>query len=84
LLHVVGRLGWAGAPLATQCLIVVSIVGGPIIGGVVLWSVEEAGLGRSAQRRAKWFAGLAVLGPFLIFLIMSWIANVIWGFQLAL
>jgi hypothetical protein len=84
MLYVLGRLGWYGAPFATQALILLSVVSGPIIGGVVLWSVGEADLVPSAQRRAKWFACLALVGPLLTFLIMSWVANIIWGFQLAL
>jgi len=78
-LTVLGKLGWVGAPRATQALILFSILGGPIIGSVVLWNVGDAGLAVSARRRAKWFAWLAMVGPLLTFLVVSWLANIYLG-----
>lgn len=76
ILQVLGRLGWYGAPRATQGLMLFSVVGGLVVGSVVLWSVREADLEPHALNRAQWLARFAVLGPFFTLVIMFWIARV--------
>lgn len=76
ILQVLGRLGWYGAARATQGLMLLSVVGGLVVGSLALWSVREAGLEPHGLRRAQWLARLAVLGPLFMLLVMFWIARV--------
>lgn len=76
ILQVLGRFGWYGATRATQGLMLLSVVGGLVVGSVVLWSVREANLEPHALNRAQWLARFAVLGPFFTLLILFWIARV--------
>jgi len=75
-LRLLGILGWYGAPQATQGLMLFSVICGLVVGSVVLWSVQEAGLDPQALNRAQWLARLTVLGPFFTLLVMFWIARV--------
>lgn len=76
ILQVLRKLGWYGAPRATQGLILLSVVGGLVVGSLALWSVKEAGLELDDLRRAQWLARLAVVGPLFTLLIMFWIARI--------
>lgn len=75
-LKALGWVGWLGAPRATQGLMVLAVVSGPIVGSLVLWSAKEAELKPSILRRAQWLARLALFVPFLTLLIMFWVARV--------
>src|SRR5687768_1841408 len=61
--RLLGMLGWAGAPEATQGLMLFSVICGFIVGSVLLWSVRESGLEPDALNRARWLARFSVLGP---------------------
>lgn len=76
ILQLLMRLGWDGAPRATQGLMVLSVLSGVAVGSVVLWSVKEAGLEPGAYNRAQWLARFAILGPFLTLLVMFGIAKI--------
>lgn len=76
LLQVLAWLGWHGAPRATQSLMLLAILGGVVVGGLVLWSVEEAGLDSAILNRARWMGRFAVIGPLLTLLIIFGIAKV--------
>ncbi len=76
ILQVLGRLGWYGAPIATQGLMLFSVVGGAVVGAVELWSIREADLEPHALNRAQWLARFAVVIPFLTLVVMFWIARV--------
>ena len=71
MLRLLGILGWYGAPLATQGLMLFSVICGLVVGSVVRCSVREAGLEPHALNRAQWLARLTVLGPFVTLLVMS-------------
>jgi hypothetical protein len=75
-LHILGRIGWYGAAEATQALMVISVFGGVVVGSIILWCIEEAGLPPLIARRAKWLAGLSIPGPLLTLLLMFWIASI--------
>lgn len=76
ILQILARLGWYGAARTTQGLMLLAVVGGPVIGSLVLWSVREADLEPQVLNRAQWLARLAVLGPVFTLLIMFWIARI--------
>lgn len=63
ILQVLARLGWYGAARTTQGLMLLSLISGPVVGSLVLWSVREADLEPHSLNRAQWLARLAVLGP---------------------
>jgi hypothetical protein len=73
ILRLLAILGWKGAPFAMQGLMLGSILGGPVIGSAVLCFIGEAGLPTSKVHRAKWLAGLAIIGPFLTLLMVFWL-----------
>jgi hypothetical protein len=76
MLQIIGKLGWQGVGRATQGLMVLSVVGGPIAGAVILWCVDESGLNPQLISRTKWLARLAVVLPLLTLLVMSFIAGI--------
>lgn len=74
-LRLLGMLGWAGAPRATQGLIVLSVLGGFIVGSVILWSAQEAELIPPTLRRVQWLGRFAFAVPLLTLLILFGLAR---------
>lgn len=74
--RLLGMIGWMGAGRASQGLALLAVVSGFVVGSVVLWSVNEAGLKTHALHRAQWFARVAIFGPLFTLLIMFWIAKI--------
>lgn len=70
-------LGLPGGARAIQALMLLTIIGGPVIGFIVLWSVKEANLEPHIRSRAIWLSRLAVPGPFLILLFLFWIVSIV-------
>jgi hypothetical protein len=70
MLQHLGRLGWYGAARATQGLMLLSVLGGPVVGLVILWCVDESGLSPLSISRTKWLARLPVVMPLLTLLVM--------------
>jgi hypothetical protein len=75
-LRLLALLGWAGAPRATQGLMLLSVFGGVVVGSLILWSVRDAGLEPRFCQRVQWLARFAVVGPFLTLAVMFWIARI--------
>ncbi|HWT01741.1 MAG TPA: hypothetical protein VN256_15955 [Pyrinomonadaceae bacterium] len=70
---------WAGVARASQGLILLAVVSGPVLGFLVLWSIKEADLEPQAQKRSAWLARLAIPGPLLTILTVFWITRLILG-----
>src|SRR4051812_39422369 len=71
------RKTWVGGVgRATQGLMILSVMGGPIVGTVILWCVDESGLNPQLISRTKWLARLAVVLPLLTLLVMFFIAGI--------
>lgn len=75
LLQILSRLGIAGAPRATQALIILSIPLGVLVGSTILLSGDAAELPPVVLSRAKWLARFAVVGPLITVLAFFLVAK---------
>ena len=75
-LKILGLMGWSGVARPTQALMVISVLGGFLGGPLVLWSVEEANLKPKILTRVKWLAGVSIVAPFSILMLLFWIASI--------
>ena len=72
-------LNWYGMARAAQGVILLAIVSGPIVGSIVLWSIDEAGLDRQSYHWSVWLARIAIPGPLLTILVTFWLGRLLFG-----